>query len=779
MSNTVLDKLKSQFEYIYKMFFVKQEIYSFSTMYSLTLLRRLDCMLSSTKIDMQKFYQDNKEKLSDEELNSALTKISDCKFYNISGLDMSDIARSLEDTFIKLRFYVDGFDQKVKDILYNFDFNHQMDELNSKRLLSQILFELKDIDLSVETVSVEDFWKVFCIISEVTSSYQNGFAGEYSTPQSVSDIISSFVLGVDANSIASNSKAISIYDPTCGMGGILYTTKNNIKSIIKKEKRNTNIILYGQDVNSEACAISKSLALLSDDDYNKFVIGDTLLEDKFKDHTFDYIVSNFPFNYRGKFIPESIQFDPRYQIGTPNRSDLTMTFVQGIINKMDETNGRACFITTGNALIGGDFGSGENSVRKYLIDNDMLECIVALPAKLFSYTGIITYLWTITKNKSKKREGKVQLIDAREICHKHPTSRFQNILSKKDLSTIEGLYKNFEDNDLSKIIYNNEFGELKLSINQPERDDNGETIFKDGHLVSDNKKYIEEIVPLTVDAESYFDEKILPNIDPESWIDYSKVRLGYRFNFNKFFVKETHEISLSSIVSKLQEAQKNIAKLTDLVNKDNIIKRLPKEESEWNPTKIKYICDVRSGSSIKPSKYVEDGYAYLLQTKDIQNGEIDFDKCKQVSEATYKEKNYVVLESGDLVLSVSGTIGKAAIVRHHNKPIIMASGLLLIKPLDKNECNTEYLKLVFSSSLFSDYVSKTQIGSAARNLSIKNLKEMPLSLPNFEDQERIACLVGHHNDLVMQLDLALRQEHEILGEYRNAILTKVLTNNKN
>lgn len=779
MNNTVLDTLKSQFEYIYNVFFVKHEIHSFSTMYSLTLLRRLDCILSSKTKEMQKFYQDNKEKLSDEELYSALTKISGCKFYNVSGLNMSEVAKSLDDTYIKLRFYVDGFDQKVKENLNNFDFNHQMEELNSNRLLSRILFELKDIDLSLESVPTENFWKVFGIISEVTSSFQNGFAGEYSTPQSICNIISSFVLGIDANSVVSNSNSVSIYDSTCGMGNTIYTVKDKIKDITSKEQKNIVLNLYGQDINAEACAISKSLALLSGDDYNNFVIGDTLLEDKFKDYSFDFIVSNFPFNYKGKFIPESIQFDPRYQIGTPNRNDLTMTFVQDIISKMNSETGRACFITTGNALIGGDFGSGENSVRKYLIDNDMLECIVALPAKLFPYTGIITYLWTITKKKSKKREGKVQLIDAREIYHKHQTSRSQNILSKKDLSTIENLYKNFVDNDLSKIIYNNEFGELKLSINQPKRDDEGETIFKDGHLESDNKKYIEEIVPLTVDADSYFDEKILPNIDPESWIDYSKVRLGYRFNFNKFFVKEVQKVSLSNIVTKLQKTQNNIARLTDLVNEDNIIEELPKEESEWSPTKIKYICDVRSGSSVKPSKYVEDGYAYLLQTKDIQNGEIDYDKCNQVSKATYEGKKYVVLESGDLVLSASGTIGKTAIIRQHDKPIIMASGLLLIKPLDKNECSTEYLELVLSSTLFSDYVSKMQIGEATRNLSIRNLKEMSLSLPNFDDQERIADLMGHHNDLVTQLDLALKQEQKMLSEYRNALLNKVLTNDKN
>lgn len=743
-------------------------------------LRRVDCILSDKVKAMADYYQANKDVLSKEELVVGLKQISGSEFYNVSGLSLSSLVENSKEIAINMHYYVEGFDDSIKNILFAFNFKHSIEALNSKHILSNIIDDFIAMNFGEGAFPSKNIWKDFNRISYFISGLNFSF-NPYSTPESVSKLMCAMLFGDYEHNLRVDQKLSSIYDTTCGIGGSLYTTKNYFDNVVCKNNTcHSYLSLYGQEINSKSCAVAKSVALLSGMDESNFKIGDSLLDDKFKDEKFDYVISNFPLGTNWSYSKKEILADSKFKIGIPSQSDATMLFIQDIISKMNN-NGRACFITSYSALTSGDFASGENSVRKYLVDNDMIECIVSLQLLFSPVSKVTPYLWILSKSKEERRRGKVQLIDASKVFN---DSRLEkNPLSDEEIESIRKTYIDFKDTSFSKVVEGKEFGSLRLTIEQPKRiedeyeKDFGKVVFdQDGNLVPDISKEFYEIVPLKEDVNEYFKKKILPNIDEDSWINYAQTRIGYKFNFNRFFFKG-RKYSFSDSQSALETCQMETSYCSEELANDDLYEAID-IKVKWLDTKLKFTCKIQQGNYVSSNFSNDFGYAYVLQSKDIDNGEINFDTCNQIPANEFIEKKFVVLEEGDLVLSISGTIGAPFIFKRSTKPVVLDSSLVRITEGGSKHCSILYIKQVLSSPLFQEYYERISSCFGTPRMSVTDLGNFSFKMPAEDFQDTIAEILDHQEELVNKYKASLEAEQKALADYRDALFMDVLNNGK-
>jgi type I restriction enzyme M protein len=328
-----------------------------------------------------------------------------------------------------------------------------------------------------------------------------------------------------------------------------------------------NITSFGQEFNPETYAIAKADMLIKGGNASGMKFGDTLNNDQFPNYQFDYIISNPPFGIDWKSEKDSVEkehklgYEGRFGPGLPSISDGQMLFLLNGIKKLKD-NGRMAIIQNGSSLFTGDAGSGPSEIRKYIIENDLLEAVIQLPTDLFYNTGIATYIWLISKNKTPERFGKVQLINASD-CY---VKRRKNIGSKRvdldeeSIKLILEAYNNFKDSEHikvqlkveSKVFENNFFGYTKIVVESPILDESGRPILKKGQYQPDNSLRDSEIIPLKDDVEKFFRENVLP-YNSNAWIDKSKDKTGYEIPFTRIFYKFTTLNSSESILKEIKE----------------------------------------------------------------------------------------------------------------------------------------------------------------------------------------------------------------------------------
>lgn len=265
-----------------------------------------------------------------------------------------------------------------------------------------------------------------------------------------------------------------------------------------------------------------------------------------------------------KIVEESHNPEGRFYAGLPRTSDGQLLFVQHMLSKMKPEGSRVGVVTNGSPLFSGNAGSGESNIRKWIIENDWLECIIALPKDLFYNTGIATYLWFFTNKKSEKRRGKVQLINAVDFCK--PCSKSlgnkRNDILEEHVQKVLSIYLNFEENEYSKIFHNKDFGQYELTIEQPQRDDDGNLVLnRSGKKQADAAKRDTEKVSLDCDWKKYFQEEVLPHIDPESWVELSKTRKLYEINFTKYFYVFQQQEASADIAARIMHREQNVAEM--------------------------------------------------------------------------------------------------------------------------------------------------------------------------------------------------------------------------
>ena len=437
-------------------------------------LRRFDCVLESTKKDVLKEYEDL-EKQGIKNKDDFLKAVSGQKFYNVSKYDFEKLLKDPENIADNFRNYINGFSPNAKEIIDNFGFDKHIDKLEENDLLFLIIKEFSKVDFHPDVVSNIEMGYIFEDLIRRFS--EHGEAGDHYTPREVIKLMTYLLLCEDKEELTQkDGLVISIYDPACGTGGML----SEAEKVLKGLNPNTDVYLFGQELNPESYAICKADMLIKGQDDSNIVRGNSFTQDGHKDKKFRYMLSNPPFGVEWKkerdFIlkeHETLGFDGRFGAGLPRVSDGALLFLQHMISKMkkDEKGSRIVIVFNGSPLFTGDAGSGESEIRKWIIENDWLEGIVALPTDLFYNTGIPTYLWVITNRKSKERRGKIQLVNATEFYVKMRKSlgNKRKEISEEQIREISRIYINFEENEYCKIFDNEDFGYYKITIERPLR----------------------------------------------------------------------------------------------------------------------------------------------------------------------------------------------------------------------------------------------------------------------------------------------------------------------
>ena len=363
-----------------------------------------------------------------------------------------------------------------------------------------------------------------------------------------------------------------------GTGGMVNLAKAYIlDEVCNNTKHKPTIRTYGQEINEQAYAIAKSEALITGENVDNIRHGNSFTQDRFPDKHFHYMFANPPYGVTwskdAQFIQnESANPAGRFYAGLPRTSDGQLLFLQHMISKMEREGSKIAVVTNGSPLFTGDAGSGESDIRKWIISNDMLDCIIALPKDLFYNTGINTYIWFLTNNKPKHRKGKVQLINANVpedkannitgFCRpeKRSLGNKRNKIETFHIQELVKIYTTFEEGPYCKIYENDDFGYYQITVEQPEYDAKGKMAYAKGSPKADSKKRDKENIPLNKDIEAYFEKEVLPHV-PDAWIDYDKTRIGYEINFTKYFYEYKGLRPSAEIKEEIVDLEKEIAEL--------------------------------------------------------------------------------------------------------------------------------------------------------------------------------------------------------------------------
>ncbi len=520
-------------------------------------LRRLDCMLEPHKDKVITLYNSLKKEIDDP--SPIIKKKTGLKFYNFSQYDLSRLKGDPNGLKLNFQNYLNGYSDNVHEILQNFQIEKPVEKLIKNNKLYILIDKITEVDLHPDTIDNHTMGQIYEELLRRFSELSNESSGEHYTPRDIVLLLTSMVFSGSKDDLKGEGVIRSIFDPCCGTGGMLSIGKDWIlENISSKVKVN----LYGQELNPQTYSICKSDFLITGEDPDNIRLGSSLSNDHFSGKKFDYQITNPPFGVSWKSDEEFVKSEAenpngRFSVGTPRTSDGSLLFLQHMISKMKPEGSRIGVIFNGSPLFTGDAGSGESEIRKWIIENDWLECIVQLPDQLFFNTGITTYIWIVTNKKKKNRKGKVQLIDASSFFKqmKKSLGNKRKEISDAQRKEILKLYEKYEDGEFCKIFNNEYFGYTKVTIEQPTLKNGKVEKDKQGNPKPDSSLRDTERVPLDVDIDQYFEKEVKPHL-PSSWVDHNKSQVGYEINFTKYFYKFKPLRSLDDISKDLLKLEK-------------------------------------------------------------------------------------------------------------------------------------------------------------------------------------------------------------------------------
>jgi len=537
----------------------------------LVVLRRLDCVLEPYKKEIVEIHNQFKDK-RDDTSKIIHTKLG-IKFSNYSQYDFERLKQEPNKLDENIYEYLSSFSSNVQDIIQNFGLQKHIEKLNSNDRLYLLIEKFTTVDLHPDVVDNHTMGQVFEELLRRFSEMSNETSGEHYTPRDVVQLLVSLVFTPDLEELSKPNKIVSVYDPCCGTGGMLTIGKDHILTTISPD---VSVNLFGQELNPQTYSICKSDFLITDEEPDNIKLGSTLTKDQHDSHgrSFDYMITNPPFGVSWKneekiIKNESKEIGSRFEVGTPRVSDGSLLFLQHMLSKRDRNNGsRIGVVFNGSPLFTGDSGQGESEIRKWIIENDWLECIISLPTKLFFNTGIQTYLWIVTNKKSTDRKGKVQLIDGSRFgtSMRKNLGEKSNYITDEDSQKILDIYQGFTENEYSKIFNNEYFGYTKVTIEQPVKENGIIKLDRKGNRKPDSKLRDNERIPLSENIEEYFEREVLPHL-PESWMDRKKDKVGYEINFTKYFYNYTPIRSSEKIISDLRLLEEEFQDLMNQVMK--------------------------------------------------------------------------------------------------------------------------------------------------------------------------------------------------------------------
>lgn len=526
----------------------------------LTVIRRFDCILADTKEAVLEKHNSMAPNLPMREV--FLKKASGYEFYNTSKYTFETLLDAPDSIEANFRNYLNGFSKNVREIIEKFKFDQEITTLAEKNLLFIVIqeFTTPKADLHPDKISNLEMGYIFEEIIRRFSEAHNEDAGQHYTPREVIELMVNILFNSD-NDILTENIAKTLYDPACGTGGMLSVAEDYLKKINSSAK----LLPFGQEINDETFAICKADMLIKGNDADNIKNGNTLSDDQFKGEKFDYILSNPPFGREWKNDKKAVEAEAklgaagRFAAGLPAVGDGQMLFLQTAIHKMKDSGSKVAIIHNGSPLFTGDAGSGPSEIRRYILENDLLEAIIALPNDIFYNTGIATYIWVLNNKKSNIRKGKVQLINANQMYEKRRKSlgNKRNDIPKHYIDEITNIYADFKETDISKIFDNEEFGYSKIVVERPQKDENGNIIAKNGKPVADTSLRDTENVPLKEDIREYFKREVLPYA-PDAWIDKTKTKIGYEIPFTRYFYKYVPPRPSEEIMSEILELEKSL-----------------------------------------------------------------------------------------------------------------------------------------------------------------------------------------------------------------------------
>lgn len=526
-----------------------------------TVLQRLDCILSTTK----------KEDFEGSKLSPELflKRESGQSFYNTCSLNMATLVDDQDHIKENLYSYIQAFSSSVRDIFEHFSFFDQIEKLAQKGLLYQVVEKFSGIDLHPETVDNMEMGLLFEELLRKFADLSNETAGEHFTPREVIQLMVNLIFNEDRDVLAKLGKVRTLYDPTAGTGGMLSEASKHLLDLNPQSE----LTVFGQELNSESYAICKSDMLIKGQDISNIIQGNTLSEDGHAGKKFDYCLANPPFGVEWKKVQKEVReeserlgYAGRFGPGLPRVSDGSLLFLLHLISKMrpvKDGGGEIGIVLNGSPLFTGNAGSGESEIRRYVLENDLLEAIIALPTDMFYNTGIATYIWILSNRKPEERKGKVQLIDGSSFWQKMRKSmgKKRKEMTEDHISEITRLFGNFEEassdgKPVSKIFKNEDFGYRTIRVERPLKDEKGEIVLgtkgkQKGKLLPDKSLSDTENVPLDQDIEEYFKREVLPHA-PDAWIDHEKTKTGYEIPFNRHFYVFTPPRKLEEIDADLK-----------------------------------------------------------------------------------------------------------------------------------------------------------------------------------------------------------------------------------
>lgn len=576
-----------------------------------TVLRRLDCVLKATKpAVLAEFEAKTRMGLNPEPF---LVRKAGQSFYNTSPLDLEKLLGDQDHIRQNLYAYVQAFSADARDIFERFDFHTQVERLAKADLLYLVTEKFANIDLHPEVVDNTTMGSVFEELIRKFSEISNETAGEHFTPREVIRLMVNLLFIEDDDVLAAGNAVVrTIYDPTAGTGGMLSVAGE----YLLEHNPQARLTMFGQELNDESYAICKADMLIKGQDVANIIAGNTLSEDGHGGRKFDYMLSNPPFGVEWKKVEKVVRqeheqkgFDGRFGPGLPRVSDGSMLFLLHLISKMrpaQDGGSRFGIVLNGSPLFTGGAGSGESEIRRYVLENDLVEAIIGLPTDMFYNTGIATYVWILSNHKAEDRRGFVQLIDASGFWQKMRKSlgSKRKEMSDEHIATVTRLFGDFTEAEfitvcdatgqvigepvlvtntdtpptapeggrlkrvpIARIFRNEEFGYTTLTVERPLRDEAGQVVLgvkgkQKGKPQPDSALRDTENVPLTEDIKAYFQREVLPHA-PDAWIDEEKSKVGYEIPFNRHFYVFEPPRSLSAIDAELKTVSARIMKMLE------------------------------------------------------------------------------------------------------------------------------------------------------------------------------------------------------------------------
>ncbi len=576
-----------------------------------TVLRRLDCVLTPTKSNVLAEL-DSKSKAG---LNADLFLLRKAgqSFYNTSPLDLAKLLGDQDHIRENLYAYVQAFSPAARDIFERFDFYTQVERLAKANLLYLVTEKFAHIDLHPSAVDNAAMGAVFEELIRKFAEISNETAGEHFTPREVIRLMVNLLFVEDDDVLTPGNAVVrTLYDPTAGTGGML----SMADEYLSEHNPQARLTLHGQELNDESYAICKADMLIKGQDVANIVAGNTLSDDGHGARKFDYMLSNPPFGVEWKKVEKAVRaeheqkgFDGRFGPGLPRVSDGSMLFLMHLLSKMrpaKDGGSRFGIVLNGSPLFTGGAGSGESEIRRYVLENDLVEAIVGLPTDMFYNTGISTYVWILSNRKPVDRKGFVQLIDASGFWQKMRKSlgSKRREMSDAHIATVTRLFGDFIEAELvtvidaagrtlgepqlvtatdsapgvpeggklkriplSRIFRNEDFGYTTITVERPLKDEAGRPVLgakgkQKGKPQSDSALRDTENVPLAEDIQAYFDREVLPHA-PDAWIDEEKSKVGYEIPFNRHFYVFEPPRSLHAIDEELKTVTASIMKMLE------------------------------------------------------------------------------------------------------------------------------------------------------------------------------------------------------------------------